>query len=172
MHLKRPWDNLLFVLDLHSCKHSLRWRWITVENYYWAWSQWIFSLLLNHHHDIYSWIRKGRRQGRDLKNWKHNLSLISFLSYVHLSLLKSMVSISSHVLCCAKLLSHVWLSATPCTVARLLCPWDSPGENTGVSCHALLQGIFPWQGSNPHLLHCMWILDSLSHQGSPSHHGY
>ena len=36
--------------------------------------------------------------------------------------------------------------------ARLLCPWDSPGKNTGVSCHALLQGIFPTQRSNPHLL--------------------
>ena len=31
--------------------------------------------------------------------------------------------------------------------ARLLCPWDSPGQNTGVGCHALLQGIFPTQGS-------------------------
>ena len=30
---------------------------------------------------------------------------------------------------------------------RLLCPWDSPGQNTGVGCHALLQGIFPTQGS-------------------------
>ena len=29
---------------------------------------------------------------------------------------------------------------------------DSLGKNTGVSCHALLQGIFPIQGSNPHLL--------------------
>ena len=29
--------------------------------------------------------------------------------------------------------------------ARLLCPWDSPGKNTGVDCHALLQGIFPTQ---------------------------
>ena len=27
--------------------------------------------------------------------------------------------------------------------ARLLCPWDSPGKNTGVGCHALLQGIEP-----------------------------
>ena len=27
--------------------------------------------------------------------------------------------------------------------ARLLCPRDSPGKNTGVGCHALLQGIFP-----------------------------
>ena len=26
---------------------------------------------------------------------------------------------------------------------------DSPGKNTGVGCHALLQGIFPTQGSNP-----------------------
>ena len=29
---------------------------------------------------------------------------------------------------------------------------DSPGKNTGVGCHALLQGIFPIQGSNPGLL--------------------
>ena len=34
----------------------------------------------------------------------------------------------------------------------------SPGKNTGVGCHALLQGIFPNQGSNLHLLHCRWIL--------------
>ena len=26
---------------------------------------------------------------------------------------------------------------------RLLCPWDSPGKNTGVGCHALLQGNLP-----------------------------
>ena len=26
--------------------------------------------------------------------------------------------------------------------ARLLCPWDSPGKNTGVGCQARLQGIF------------------------------
>ena len=35
---------------------------------------------------------------------------------------------------------------------RLLCLWDSPGKNTGVSCHVVLQGIFPTQGSNPGLL--------------------
>ena len=44
---------------------------------------------------------------------------------------------------------------------------DSPGKNTGVGCHALLQGIFPTQGSNPGLLHCRQILYCLSHQGSP-----
>ena len=51
---------------------------------------------------------------------------------------------------------------------RLLCPWDSPGKNTGVGCHALLQGIFLTQGSNLcllYLLHCRWILYPLSHQG-------
>ena len=37
--------------------------------------------------------------------------------------------------------------------ARLPCPRDSPGKNTGVGCHALLQGISPTQGSNPHLLY-------------------
>ncbi|CAN0343983.1 unnamed protein product [Rangifer tarandus platyrhynchus] len=31
-------------------------------------------------------------------------------------------------------------------------PWGSPGKNTGVGCHALLQGIFPTQGTNTHLL--------------------
>ena len=41
---------------------------------------------------------------------------------------------------------------------------DSPGKNTGAGCHALLQRIFPTQGSNPGLLHCRWILYHLSHQ--------
>ena len=40
--------------------------------------------------------------------------------------------------------------------------WDSPGKNTGVGCHALLQGIFPIQGSNLRLL-CLlqWQVGSL-----------
>ena len=41
--------------------------------------------------------------------------------------------------------------------ARLLCPWDVPGKNNGVSCHFLLQGIFLTQGLNTHLLHCRQI---------------
>ena len=31
---------------------------------------------------------------------------------------------------------------------RLPYPWDSPGKNTEMGCHALLQGIFLTQGSN------------------------
>ena len=57
-----------------------------------------------------------------------------------------------------------------CAVASVVCnslwppewtvacqaPWDCPGKNTGVGCHALLQGLFPTQGSNPHLLHLLY----------------
>jgi len=62
---------------------------------------------------------------------------------------------------------------TPWNVAcqAPLCPWNSPGKNTGVSSHSLLQGIFPTQGSNPRLLHCRQILYHLSHQGSPKWEG-
>ena len=44
--------------------------------------------------------------------------------------------------------SHIQLFVTPRTVdCWLLCPWDSPGKNTGVGCHALLQGTFSTQAS-------------------------
>ena len=41
---------------------------------------------------------------------------------------------------------------------------DSPGKNTGVGCHTLLQGMFPTQGSNPGLWHCRRILYQLSYR--------
>ena len=44
----------------------------------------------------------------------------------------------------------------------LLCPWDSPGKNTGVSCHFLTQGL------NPCLLHCQADSLPLHHLGSGS----
>jgi len=44
---------------------------------------------------------------------------------------------------------------------------DSPGKNNGMGCHALFQGIFPTQGSNPGLQHFRGILYHLSHQESP-----
>ena len=50
---------------------------------------------------------------------------------------------------------------------RLLCSWNSPGKNTGGSCHPLLQGIFLIQRSNPSLLHRRQILYHLSYLGSP-----
>ena len=68
------------------------------------------------------------------------------------------------------LISHVRLFVTPWIVARLFCPWNSPGKNTGVSSHCLLQGTFLTQGSNPSLLPCRQILYHLSHQGIPRYH--
>ena len=56
------------------------------------------------------------------------------------------------------------LRSMDCSPVRLLCPWDSPGKNTGVGSHSLLQGIFPTQGSNLGLPCCRQILYHLSHQ--------
>ena len=54
---------------------------------------------------------------------------------------------------CPTLLQHHRLQS-----ARLLCPWDYPGKNTGVCRHFLFQGNFPTQGLNLHLLHCRWTI--------------
>ena len=60
-------------------------------------------------------------------------------------------------------------SLLPCGLwpTRVLCPWGSPGKNTGVGCHALCQGIFLTQGLSPGLPYCRWILYHLSYQGNP-----
>ena len=50
----------------------------------------------------------------------------------------------------------------PMELAWLLCPWNSPSKNTGVSSHSLLQGIFSTQGSNLGLLYCRQILYHLN----------
>ena len=75
--------------------------------------------------------------------------------------------ISGNLQSIVKSLSRVRLFSTPWTVTWLLCPWDFPGNSTGVDCHFLLQRIFLTQGSNPGLLHCRQMLYHLSHQGSP-----
>ena len=64
--------------------------------------------------------------------------------------------------------SHLVVSGSlqPHGLTRFLCPWDVPGKNTGVGCHILLQEIFPTQGLNPGLPHCMQMFYHLSHQGS------
>ena len=54
---------------------------------------------------------------------------------------------------------------------------DPPGKNTGVNCHALLQGIFPIQGSNPCLLHLPALAEGFfitEPPGNPGddHNGY
>ena len=77
--------------------------------------------------------------------------------------------------------AHHFFSAYMCMCAYMLnCfshvrlhPWNFPGKNTEVSCHFLLQGIFPTQGSNLGLPHYRQMHYHLSHQRSPSlrHYG-
>ena len=50
--------------------------------------------------------------------------------------------------------SHIWFFATLRTVDHQA-PLSTLGKNTGVGCHDTLQGIFPTQGQNQHLLHLL-----------------
>ena len=67
--------------------------------------------------------------------------------------------------------SRVHLFVTLWTIAaRLLCPWDSPGKNTGVGSHALFQGILVPPEANPCLSVSCVSSPGLYHQhhlGSP-----
>ena len=78
----------------------------------------------------------------------------------------STLSGSPHVCFSCSIVSD---SLQPCGLQpnRLLYPWNSPGKNTGVGSHSLLQGIFLTQESNPGFLYCQQILYGLSHQESP-----
>ena len=72
----------------------------------------------------------------------------------------------SYVCMCSVMSNSLWPHGLQ--PARLLCPWHSPGKNTGVGCHFLLQVIFMTQGSNPCLLSLLhWQIDCL-----PLHHFY
>ena len=66
-------------------------------------------------------------------------------------------------ICVLSRFSRVRHRTTPWTVAHEVpLSMDSPGENTGMSCHAVLQGIFPTQGWNLHLLSLLhWQAGSL-----------
>ena len=110
----------------------------------------------------------------------------SFLVLIYYFDFSPVVSLSGYNVCvcvcvcvCTRVHMHVCMQA--CSVvsdslwhhrllpARLLCPWTSPGKNTGVGCHFLLQGVFLTLGSNPDLLPLLhWQVGSLplSHLGS------
>ena len=142
-------------------------------------------LLLNHRRQKMTWVTViflGSTPGIQGRSWLFfedclflflfifsNWSIIALQCCVGLCCRTPSISQVCRVLCCA----------LSCSVVSFATPWavcsppgssvhgDSPGKNTGVGCHALLQGIFPTQGSNPGLSHCRQILYQLSHQGSP-----
>ena len=68
---------------------------------------------------------------------------LQFFTYSHFNKTLADSEISETYMC----VSHSVMSD------RFLCPWDSPGTNTGVDCHSLLQVILSTQGLNLDLLH-------------------
>ena len=76
-------------------------------------------------------------------------------SQAHVRLTKlPRVAIKPRPVCALVAKSPVRLLCDPSGLqpARLLCPWDSPGKNTGVGCYLLLQGTSLIQGSDSRLL--------------------
>ena len=76
----------------------------------------------------------------------------------------------SFLICQMRLMIMVLASNAGCVSCSIVSdsasPWTTPGKNTGVGCHALLQGIFLTQESNPVLPHFRQILYHLSYLGS------
>ena len=112
----------------------------------------IFTLLLSHSEVIHS-----------------QLCCLRNLSDIHLLLKTCLVRVFQHTGCyfvvITEPLSHISLSFDligSSVAARLFRPRDSPGKNTGVDRHSLLQGIFLPQGLNSSLLNwytvfCFWF---------------
>ena len=123
----------------------------------------------------------GRNQHNSVKqlsfNWKINLKLKKKKKDVfkRKTFMRKNYEFSRSCKCCIvrshepiawAVLSHfsqVWLFAILWTIApRFLCPWNSPGRDTGMDCHALLQEIILAQGSNPWVLFLLfWQAGSL-----------
>ena len=108
----------------------------------------------------------GKKQKRKAKGFSERNQLPQFCEITELCNLSTYFPLSS---CGGGLVAKTCPTLiTPWTLAcQALCPWDSPGKNTGVGCHFLLQGIFLTQEWNPGLLHCRQILYQLGYsQGS------
>ena len=102
---------------------------------------------------------------------------VNFQSHapIHLAQRKrSKASIQLLLLFSHSVMSNSWRPHVLCVACQPPLLWNSPGRNTGVGCHFLLQGIFQNWGWNPQFL-CLlcWQVDSLqlSHLGSLSN-GY
>ena len=87
-------------------------------------------------------------------------------SWMHLKK-KKCLQIFSHTddLSSSGVVSYSAMSNSLLSMDRGAWPWNSPGKNTGVGCHFLLQVIFPTQRSDPDPLHCGQSLGCLSHRG-------
>ena len=100
----------------------------------------------------------------DGRKQEMEICIISVLRDIHVLNINSPQLVKK--CCTCAMLSHSVMSDS-LWPHGLYNPWNSAGQNPGVGCHALLQGIFLTQGSNPGLPPCRQILYPLSHQGSP-----
>ena len=100
----------------------------------------------------------------------HPLWLFSLLTLLQLPMGKSKFFLGKHHIalenvcaCILSCFSHVWLCATPWLgPIRPLCPWDFPGKNAGMGCHALFPGALPDLGIKLCLEYCLhWQVGSL-----------
>ena len=108
-------------------------------------------------HNKHSWLTK-----LTWGQWVELLGTLQFNSFVECLGFWSLLCVCLFAQLCLAL----W-DTMDCSLPGSSVHGDYPGKNTGVGCHALLQGIFPTQGLNPGLPHCRLILYQLSHQGSP-----
>ena len=89
-------------------------------------------------------------EGRDDEGVTQRISVLRDYWKVLISVIKMFALKVTYV--CVRVRAQSCLTLCDPMDYRLLCLWDYPGKNIGVSCHFLLQGIFPTQGSNLCLL--------------------
>ena len=118
---------------------------------------------------------KGRGVGMEKWGWGGNgtsLSISFTLNHSNVSFFKTKKSTTARVWWLPKV-EYNFIRGESCSVMSdslcpcgLYSPWNSPGQNTGVDCCSLLQGIFPIQELNAGLPYCKRILYQPSRQGS------
>ena len=125
------------------------------------------SILLIHKFDLTHLLLPFKSHFRNLRDKDSNSFFFFFKLYIIVlvtSLSPTPVSGSDYVhmymlscFSCVQLFATLWTVAHHTPLSS--CPWDSPGKSPEMGCYAHLQGIFPTQGSNLHLL-CLlhWLL--------------
>ena len=126
------------------------------QSYYWSQE----SLLINKQFHLW-WISRSCRI-----SWSSflnkNIWLLHFISNICFKEQAFLISDFPIQPGCSRSVMSDSLRPLGLQPARLLHPWDSPGKNTGVGCHALLQGVFPTQGWKLCLVHLLqWQAGSL-----------
>ena len=115
---------------------------------------------------IYSFLSFLLKVNSNINDFLLRAKLLAFCNIAMLIFLHKYLRGIIHTECLVAQLCPTLCNLIDCSQPASSVHGDSPGNNTGVGCHALLQVIFPTQGSNPGLLHHRRILYQLSYQGS------